>query len=1299
MQDKIKKLLAWMLTAAMLVGMIPSTILADNTSNVFTVPREIVQRVATVEGKIENVKQAELSVDKTSLKISGDSLYKIAVNAPVDEAISLNSTDITVKDQYNNNAPVQLEGNLFYTTAGADENGVYSELTKVDYLKLAVIPEETIVLEAYDVEHNKLSGGTFFLGTSIQDEVLANIHIDAIKIVTKPDNELVSAEKISNSSFTYSQKGVPGADIFNLEDITGVSEFYYGDITAASTELQKCSQVKIQKMGEEYRLCPLDSNGDVVETNVYMVYDHLYQFEITLKEMVKEHGEDNGDVFFWKGTTFKYPRAATEDEAAQGINPADPVDIEAEYSTPAEKYLEAAHVDEGATAVRDVKITLTGRVGDTFTPDEANQLMIYAKSQTLEWNMNWYYVHKSNASDNGNRGDNYLFNDFLKLNSFTDKVNYFEIVEENGTVGIKVVFPGSNRSSMLIDTNLIIARDSVARYALRELLTTEDAMKNPIGHIQFRLPNNVMVKDDATGNIYSSSLTLDSVSTSIKYEEKELDKSSIGEDGENSIKVREDDPETEELENQETTSFGFTAFSASEDSDKDGLPDAFDSNKVIITVTYKVSGTLTNIKNPEDTVTYTSQEITQTLTSAQLRQAYYDCPNQSGYDVALDITASAKTAIQNQSQITVTKVWEDEYNRYGSRPESVTVTLQRSVDGQNWEDVTVTDDNGNTKLREVVITGDSRKSIWTEQVSNIDTFIPDGDDKAIPYEFRIKTENYTAVEGFEYEEPVINGTTVTNTLKLETDVTIRKTWNGNTADSGNISYISYALYQDGKYYAYRTISAANDWTTTFENLPIYRDRTFGSTEIQRHEYTFYEIDGNGKRIADGEAAEFNGVYYYASIDTHLDENGVEMDNCIIEKPVKTEAAPGANEKVAVGDEITYKISYKNYKEKTASVTITDPLDAGVDFVSATDNGFYDASTRKVIWTLTDVEAGTGGEVTFTVKVNEGARPAEGDSYTIKNQAGVKIGNDYEIKTDIIENPVDPSDHGQGSIIVQKYVKQDNEYLALDYTFYTSLFADKELTNRVTAVKELKVSGSYTTSVVFDELEYGTYYLAETDEAGNPITGDDIIKATEIINSELILTKTNPIGKGTIINHVAGLSEDFYKGGRITIHKEVLINGESGKVSDTFFFVLYVDEEMTMPYDLGVIELTLDEESKGSVTFEQIPYGNYYLAETDALGNPVDTSYEYVSVIDHVSGTINETNREIAFHVTNAKEVETETEEETEIETEVETETVTEKDDSVDTGDHTPVMTHLMMLVASVLVLLGLLFRKISRNYW
>lgn len=133
----------------------------------------------------------------------------------------------------------------------------------------------------------------------------------------------------------------------------------------------------------------------------------------------------------------------------------------------------------------------------------------------------------------------------------------------------------------------------------------------------------------------------------------------------------------------------------------------------------------------------------------------------------------------------------------------------------------------------------------------------------------------------------------------------------------------------------------------------------------------------------------------------------------VEAPKKQEIAPykgtGTLGGVNVGDEITYEISFKNYKNEKANVVIVDKLDANVDFVSASNNGVYDKSTHTVTWTIKDVPAGNDGKVTLKVKVLEGALASKKGPGKVVNggdTSTVKIGNDAEFTLDIVENPVE-----------------------------------------------------------------------------------------------------------------------------------------------------------------------------------------------------------------------------------------------------------------------------------------------------
>nr|MCR5543450.1 DUF11 domain-containing protein [Eubacterium sp.] len=162
-------------------------------------------------------------------------------------------------------------------------------------------------------------------------------------------------------------------------------------------------------------------------------------------------------------------------------------------------------------------------------------------------------------------------------------------------------------------------------------------------------------------------------------------------------------------------------------------------------------------------------------------------------------------------------------------------------------------------------------------------------------------------------------------------------------------------------------------------------------------------NGPGKVVNKGETATVK-----VGNDNEYTLNTVE--NPVPEDPHKKEISPykgnGVLGAVKVGDEITYEISYKNYKKVAADVVIKDTLDSNVEFVSASDNG--KETSGVVNWTLKDVAAGTEGTVSLTVKVLEGALDSKSGPGKVVNdgtKASVKVGNDPEFKLDTVENPV------------------------------------------------------------------------------------------------------------------------------------------------------------------------------------------------------------------------------------------------------------------------------------------------------
>lgn len=115
----------------------------------------------------------------------------------------------------------------------------------------------------------------------------------------------------------------------------------------------------------------------------------------------------------------------------------------------------------------------------------------------------------------------------------------------------------------------------------------------------------------------------------------------------------------------------------------------------------------------------------------------------------------------------------------------------------------------------------------------------------------------------------------------------------------------------------------------------------------------------------------------------------------VPKKSESDAQDSTGSGVALGDELTYTIGYKNTEGAPATVTITDTVPAGTEFVEFAGD-HKDAGSKdddgNLTWTLTDVPAGEEGTVQFEVRVTEDAFKSGGASGDIFNQASVTVGN-------------------------------------------------------------------------------------------------------------------------------------------------------------------------------------------------------------------------------------------------------------------------------------------------------------------
>lgn len=163
--------------------------------------------------------------------------------------------------------------------------------------------------------------------------------------------------------------------------------------------------------------------------------------------------------------------------------------------------------------------------------------------------------------------------------------------------------------------------------------------------------------------------------------------------------------------------------------------------------------------------------------------------------------------------------------------------------------------------------------------------------------------------------------------------------------------------------------------------------------------------------------------------------------------------------VKVGDSLTYSVTVSNKTASEASYVITDPVDSGLTVTDVSDHGTYDLGSRTITWPEFTLAPGESRTVTFAATVNSAAATKD----AVTNQASVKVGNNPEVKTNVVTVTV-PS---AGKLTVSKTV----EGHAADKSF--------DFTVALTGTDGKPVSGTFGTgsaAVTFDESGMATFKL-------------------------------------------------------------------------------------------------------------------------------------------------------------------------------------------------------------------------------
>lgn len=319
-------------------------------------------------------------------------------------------------------------------------------------------------------------------------------------------------------------------------------------------------------------------------------------------------------------------------------------------------------------------------------------------------------------------------------------------------------------------------------------------------------------------------------------------------------------------------------------------------------------------------------------------------------------------------------------------------------------------------------------------------------------------------------------------------------------------------------------------------------------------------------------------------------------------PGKT-ADKDANTTLKVGDELTYTIKYKNLEDAAATVTVTDAVPAGTEFVSADNDGV--CANGTVTWNIADVASGTEGSVSFKVRVT-----VDAVGRSIENQAQVKIGDHNPVTTTKTENKnIEKPSPASVTLTACKTLISDvgNHTLAAGEFAFTLLDKDGKLVQ--TAPNDAEGNVTFD-ALSLDTIGEYTYTICEVDGNVGYITYDGsryTVTFSVYAAKDGTLAATEPVyslnGKtvdaAEFINHyTAELPADasFSLSATKTLTGRSMIDGE-------FFF--------TLEDEGGNIVATASSDAEGNIQFPAVGLKNVQAAYTALLAaaEPVQPAAE------------------------------------------------------------------------------------------
>lgn len=360
----------------------------------------------------------------------------------------------------------------------------------------------------------------------------------------------------------------------------------------------------------------------------------------------------------------------------------------------------------------------------------------------------------------------------------------------------------------------------------------------------------------------------------------------------------------------------------------------------------------------------------------------------------------------------------------------------------------------------------------------------------------------------------------------------------------------------------------------------------------------------------------------------------------VPKKSESDAQDSTGSGVALGDELTYTIGYKNTEGAPATVTITDTVPAGTEFVEFAGD-HKDAGSKdndgNLTWALADVPAGKEGTVQFKVRVTEDAFKSGGASGNISNQASVAVGNNPAVKTNTTTDEVtDGRLTLSKTVTAAEGITAPNKAFTFKVLLYqadgttplagTFAYAGRPSGTNGTYVSgqiksgdtiALKAGGSVTVT-----LPMGAHYeVQELDSKGELMTSEDGFAVVDKANPQKgTVGQATQVGFTNVYSVESTKVENAFK-----VQKK--ISGRNWMTSDAFTMTLTAQGEAPMPKGakegVSTIELHKDAQVGNFGTIEYTKPGTYTYVITEQPGDEAALTFSKATYRAAVTVTDND----------------------------------------------------------------------------